>query len=359
MSPRPMVIICGLPKAIEEEAGSEGTKGALTSRPRITKAEQEIMDLMDQGQKFLSDFEIGEAPIERSTFSFDLRRAMKWKCMRHGIPIQIFRHSTLLGKGYLEDEATRAWNFSVALYYKADGFPWRLADFDPNTCYVGISFYKEKLSTKDYLRTSFAEVFTSYGDGFVLRGEKAQIDKRDREPHRSDSSAELLLRDCLTNFVHASKHSPTRVVVHKSSRFNEEEKSGFEKAAEGFGRITMVSFGNRGIRALRDGKYPPLRGTLIELPDKSYLLYTSGFSPFLRTYPGPRIPVPLEMLEVYPPDDPILFAKEIMSLSKLNYNSARFAYKKPITLAFAEEVKKILSEMPPDAQIQNQYKFYM
>ncbi len=275
--PPPMVIICGLPKLVEEEAGSAGTKGALSARPKITKAEQDIMDLMDQGQKFLSDFDIGEAPIAKSTFSFDLRRAMKWKCMKHGIPIQIFRHSTLLGKGYMEDEATRAWNSSVALYYKADGFPWRLADFDPNTCYVGISFYREKLSTKDYLITSFAQVFTSYGDGLVLRGEEAQIDrKRDRQPHLAESAATSLLKDCLANYVSTAKHSPTRVVIHKSSRFNEEEKRGFEKASEGYGRITMVSFGNRGIRALRDGKYPPLRGTLIELPDKSYLLYTGG-----------------------------------------------------------------------------------
>ncbi len=79
----------------------------------------------------------------------------------------------------------------------------------------------------------------------------------------------------------------------------------------------------------------------------------------MSTYPGQRIPVPLEILEVYPPDDPTLVAREIMSLSKLNYNSARFAYKQPITLAFAEEVKKILSEMPSDAPIQNRYKFYM
>lgn len=358
--PPPMVVICGLPRLIEEEAGSSGTKGALSARPKITKAEKDIMDLIDQGQKFLSDFEIGEPPIAKSTFSFDLRRAMKWKCMKHGIPIQIFRYSTLQGRGNMEDEATRAWNFSVAMYYKADGFPWRLADFDPNTCYVGISFYREKLSTKEYLRTSFAQVFDSYGNGLVLRGQEAQIDrKHDRQPHLSEAGANSLLKDCLENYASSIKHPPSRVVVHKSSRFSDEERRGFEKASEGFGRVTMVAFGDRGVRALRDGKYPPLRGTLVELPDKSLLLYTGGYSPFLSTYPGQRIPEPLELLEIYPPDDPTLVAKEILSLSKLNYNSARFAYKKPITLAFAEEVKKILSEMPPDAEFQNRYKFYM
>ncbi|MHB1908441.1 MAG: hypothetical protein ACYCQJ_06170 [Nitrososphaerales archaeon] len=46
-------------------------------------------------------------------------------------------------------------------------------------------------------------------------------------------------------------------------------------------------------------------------------------------------------------------------MSKLNYNSARFSSRKPITLEFAGQVKKILSEMPPDAPIQTKYKFYM
>jgi len=41
----------------------------------------------------------------------------------------------------LQDEATRAWNFSVALYYKGGGFPWRLADAQHGTCYIGISFH--------------------------------------------------------------------------------------------------------------------------------------------------------------------------------------------------------------------------
>lgn len=359
--PPPTVVICGLPQSIDEYVGSsEKTRGAAASRPKISDAENKVMELMEEGQRFLSDFEIGEPPIRQHDFSFDLRRAIKWKCMKHGVPIQLLRYHTLAGKKDLEDEATIAWNLSVALYYKADGFPWRLADFDPDTCYVGISFYKEKLSTRDYLRTSFAQVFTSYGDGLVLRGKEAAIDEKfDRQPHLLEEAAFSLLQECLSNYFDTTKHTPRRVVIHKSSRFNDDERTGFGNAAKSNGQVTMVAFGDRGIRALRVGKYPPLRGTLIELPDRSYLLYTSGYSPYLSTYPGHRIPVPLEILEIYPNDDPTLVAREVLSLSKLNYNSARFSSRKPITLEFAGQVKKILSEMPPDAPIQTRYKFYM
>ena len=39
------------------------------------------------------------------------------------------------------DPATRAWNFSVDLYYKAGGVPWRLPPTGPDTCFVGVSFH--------------------------------------------------------------------------------------------------------------------------------------------------------------------------------------------------------------------------
>src|SRR5690606_26167215 len=41
----------------------------------------------------------------------------------------------------LQDEATRAWNLYIALYYKAGGIPWRLVrDWSQlDTCYVGLS----------------------------------------------------------------------------------------------------------------------------------------------------------------------------------------------------------------------------
>jgi hypothetical protein len=57
--------------------------------------------------------------------------------MRLKRPIQVARPGTYGGKiqryrqdgtasGEVEDEATRAWNFFTAIYYKARGVPWRL-----------------------------------------------------------------------------------------------------------------------------------------------------------------------------------------------------------------------------------------
>ena len=128
--PKPDVIICALPKKIDEYCGiSEKTKGAKKVR---------IVSKTPPEQTTLLDFSESEEKVSEK-LSYDFRRALKGRSMKFGVPIQIVRYRTLSNDPKLEDEATRAWNFCLALYYKAGGLPWRLADIDPYTCYVGIS----------------------------------------------------------------------------------------------------------------------------------------------------------------------------------------------------------------------------
>lgn len=131
--PKPDIIICALPKKIDEYCGiSEKTRIAKRVKiPRIPSEQTTLFDFFGEG---------GEEPLE---FSYDFRRALKGRSMKFGVPIQIVRYRTLSNDPKLEDEATRAWNFCLALYYKAGGLPWRLADIDPYTCYVGVTFYRE------------------------------------------------------------------------------------------------------------------------------------------------------------------------------------------------------------------------
>ena len=38
------------------------------------------------------------------------------------------------------DRASVMWRIGIALYTKAGGTPWKLADTDPETAYIGISY---------------------------------------------------------------------------------------------------------------------------------------------------------------------------------------------------------------------------
>ena len=52
-------------------------------------------------------------------------------------------------------------------------------------------------------------------------------------------------------------------------------------------------------------------------------------------------------------------ASEILGLTKLNWNTASFSTYLPITIKFANEVSKILSELPPEKVTKDHYRFFM
>ena len=149
---------------------------------------------------------------------------------------------------------------------------------------------------------------------------------------------------------------------HRLSRvggtgFNE----GFKQAANGRSQYDFVALYQRGTRFPREGVYPPLRGTLCQIGKWASYLYTSGYTPNLGTYPGPYVPEPIEIVEHFGDSSVEKISREILALTKLNWNSATFACGYPMTLFFAREVGKILSEFPDgeDRVIQPSYRFYI
>ena len=98
---------------------------------------------------------------------------------------------------------------------------------------------------------------------------------------------------------------------------------------------------------------------MITLPDKSWLLYTSGYIPFMKIYPGPHVPRPLEIVQHIGDTLPEQISQEILALTKLNWNNADFANNRPITLQFSQKVGSILKEVPSESTPKNKYMYYM
>jgi len=364
------VIICVLPKVVEDYCGiSEKTRGAKSAKP--TQLEKKINELRKESQTFLTQwgFEISdEEKIPEK--GFDFRNSLKGKVMEYDIPIQILRESTIkhvLGgrefeKASKQDPSSFFWNFSTALYYKAKGKPWRLAKLRDDTCYIGISFFKDKLQADNDVQISMAQIFTHSGEGLVLRGSEVEVDERTKQPYLKKREAKSLLKKALSQYVNQAGRTPARVVIHKSSSFSEGEKDGFNEAIYELGNISkdFVSIRPGGIKInfLRLGNYPVLRGTMISLGKRDFLLYTSGYSPRIRTYAGHKIPNPLYVFH-QGDSSRSQIAKEILDLTKLNWNTTSFSTFKPITISFAGDVGKILSELPAGRKIQHHYRFFM
>ncbi|MCX5685415.1 MAG: hypothetical protein NT049_17295 [Planctomycetota bacterium] len=306
----------------------------------------------------------------------DFHHLLKAKAMQFRKPIQIVLPSTYGERlklrrktGFrrtaqdrqVQDEATRAWNLHTAIYYKAGGIPWRLArdTTQLTTCYVGISFYKS-LDQASVL-TSVAQVFNERGDGVIVRGGQAELTKDDRQPHLSRPDAATILKDALKRYRAEHRTAPARVVIHKSSKFTSGEQEGFAEAvrSESIEVLDLICMNKALIRLFRCGPYPPLRGTLWSLDDASHVLYTRGSIDFYETYPGKYVPRPLLFTCQQTEQTPLFLGKEILGLTKMNWNNTQFDHSEPITLAAARNVGAILKYVPEGPPVHPHYSFYM
>lgn len=302
----------------------------------------------------------------------NLRRGVKARSMKWGVPIQIIWEDVLSGKrSSLQDRATRAWNFTTALYFKGGGVPWRGHGLEPDTCYVGITFYQsESTDGKPVMRSGVAQAFDYLGQGVVLRGEPFEwdIDDNGRSPHLSQSAAQRLISGTLEEYKKISRLPPKRVVVHKSSRFwgpehpQYNELEGFYEGVESVNpdaAVDLVTLSESKLRLSRIGQYPPVRGTFALIDGTVPLIYTHGYTPYFNTYPGTHVPSPWTILEHHGDSEVMQLCAEMMSLTKMNVNNADFSDGTPITLAFAQKVSEILKQVGPDMPVRSEYAFYM
>ena len=360
--PGPSVVAVVMPPTVEREcatigAAIRGTKVILTPGKKLTRRFERERE--KTGQEFFP-FDFRETLEEGQKGFWNIHHALKAHAMRFAIPTQLVWENRLRGLGVTQDPASMAWNFFTALYYKAGNVPWLLQHVPPNTCYVGVSFYQESPLKDAATQTSLAQVFSGSGEGMVLKGQRAIVDKkRDRKPHLDETGAAQLLKQAIDLYAQHHGAQPSRVVVHKSSRYWPEELAGFKKALGDIYRYDFLTLEKLDTRFMRLGKEPPLRGTVITLAPRHHVIFCVGYIPYLGAYPGFRIPNPLEILEHHGESPTELICQEIMSLTKLNWNSCSFASSDPITILFARTVGRILTELPPDVTPQTKYKFYM
>lgn len=297
-------------------------------------------------------------------YEVNFRRLLKARTMHLGKPLQLIRQKNMQKNPRgMQDDATRAWNFVTALYYKANQatVPWKLIGNinRPSVCYVGIGFYRSR--DRQTLNTSLAQVFDELGNSVILRGTPVDLDKDDRRPHLTTDQAEHLLFQALTEYEIALQTTPGRVVLHKSSNYNHAELEGFRAATDSMrvNNVDFVTLLDTDLKLLRHGNYPPYRGMHVELDKASHLLYTRGFVPYYATYTGKYVPQPLEVRIAESDESADSICDEILSLTKMNWNNTQFDGKYPITLVCARRVGQIMKYLGDDERPQINYSFYM
>ncbi len=289
---RPDIVLMCIPETVFDKVGTVERKATDDERKRAqaierarTSSQLDLFDMLEEVEQTPEDF------LKR-----DLRHALKAQALRNRLPIQLVTDALLGDSARNQDPATRAWNFSVGLYYKAGGVPWRLPPTGPHTCFVGISFHHFRTTQRAIVRSSLAQAFSSDGEGFAIRGEGVPVEPdQGRNLHLSAQQAFELARNVLAEYELRTGGAPLRVVLHKTSYFDEAERAGFEDALKEIPIVSMVTLVPSLFRLLRYGAYPPKVGTVCTVNAVRSFHFTSGFMPELGTYPGPHVPQPFEV----------------------------------------------------------------
>lgn len=332
------------------------------SRPqsKIAKAEDNIRIGLSHKDRILNQpflFEELNELKEAYDFEVNFHNQLKAKLLSEKIVTQIIRESTIAYKTIWTDsekieyqtlfDTAKAWNIGTTLYYKYGGIPWKLDEVRKNVCYLGLVYKKTDQNESNKNTCCAAQMFLDSGDGMVFRGNIGPwYNPASKEFHIGKKDASELLSMSLEAFRLKSeeKEYPKEMFIHAKTYFDEEEWKGFSEAAEGKSKIIGIRIRNdSSFKLYRDFSYCIPRGSALLYTASLAYLWTGGFIPRLQTQIGLETPNPLSVEINKGTHNIETVCKDVLALSKLNYNACVFADGSPVTLKFADSIGEVLT----------------
>ncbi len=316
----------------------------------------------DYSRKVVSMFENEEAGRWRKAYDYEnhFHNQLKIKLLNQRILTQIIREDTIAFedkpnvtpkklKTYQNQVTAITWNLANSIYYKAGGIPWKLANVRKNVCYIGLTFKRDETHHDTRIACCAAQMFLDTGDGVVFRGRVGPYyNPTTKEYHLTEEKAYELLSKVLTSFKKDNESEiPEKIFIHGKTFFNDEEWAGFERAANGKCHVYGVRITHeKDFKLFREGEYPIYRGAFYKRHNKAAFLWTKGFMPRIQSVLGLETPNPLHVEIIRGDEDIQTVCKDIMMLTKLNYNACIYCDGTPVTLKFADLIGEILTAGP-------------
>ena len=309
---------------------------------------------------------------ETDTERMDLHDFVKAYCVHKGIPTQFLEEHTLQNPY----DCRIAWWLSLALYVKSMRTPWVLDSLDPGTAFVGLGFSIDKKALPgQHIVVGCSHIYSEKGEGLQYR--LGKIDNpiiRRGNPFLSLEDARRVGDGIRQLFYEAMLRLPDRVVIHKRTPFGKEECQGLIQGLAGIKTIDMIEINiEDNIRYLASilnsqgglKEWLPVRRGTVVLYDKSTALLwahgvTTAVNPRMKYYQGKRrIPAPL-LLRRHLGKTPLdVHCREILGLSKMNWNSFDMYARLPATIQSSNEIARIGSLLRRFGRNSYDYRLFM
>ena len=309
-------------------------------------------------QKSPSMFSEDNEAAEIYKYEVHFHNQLKARLLECKAVVQVVRETSLVPDDFkksdgrlvrrVQDSATLAWNIATTAYFKASGRPWKLADVREGVCYVGLVFKMDLTSLQVGNACCGAQMFLDSGDGLIFRGAVGPwYSETTKEFHLSRGRAKELMEMVMSSYKRQHDKLPTELFIHGKTRFNDEEWDGFREAVPKETKLVGVRIrDDRGVKLYGMGREPVLRGTALTQNKNKGYLWTRGYVPMMETYAGREVPNPL-LIEICRGNaDLKQVMRDIMGLTKVNFNRCEYADGYPVTLRFADHVGEILTAAP-------------
>lgn len=294
---------------------------------------------------------------EAYEFEINFHNQLKAKLLDDKIVTQIIKESTIAYETLWDKEdrivkqrvfdSAKAWNISTTLYYKVGGLPWRLGDVREDVCYLGLVYKKLENDQNNRSACCAAQMFIDSGDGMVFRGNIGDyFNPVTKEFHITKEDAINLINHSLEAFKEklGKGKYPKEIFIHAKTYFDDEEWEGFKEAVEGKSKIIGVRIQSTSeFKLYRDFSFCVPRGMTMKVATNKAFLWTKGFISRLQTQVGLETPNPISVEVTRGDADIIQVCKDVLALTKLNYNACIFADGQPVTLRFADSIGEVLT----------------